>query len=94
MTNLSPTRFTFSYKASKIAPDNTNQKFFRPMGRRYQASKRSQALSVSTPIGYISAKQVEKGHEILHQIEEKLAGGSDVDFDYLSNQFSRLFLFL
>ena len=51
------------------------------MGRFYQASKRSQAFSLSTPLGYVSAKQVEKGLEILHQIEEKLAGETAVDFE-------------
>lgn len=85
--NPSPTTFTFPYKLPKTDSNNTNQKFFRSMWRRYQATKRSQAFSVSTPIGYVSAKQVEKGLEILHQIEEKLAGESDVDFEYLSNQF-------
>lgn len=79
--------FTFSYKLPNTDSDYTNQKFFSPMGRRYQATKRSQAFSVSTPIGYVSAKQVEKGLEILHQIEEKLAGESETDFEYLSNQF-------
>lgn len=79
--------FTFSYKLPKTDSDYTNQKSFRPMGRRYQATKRSQAFSVSTPIGYVSAKQIEKGLKILHQIEEKLIGESDVDFEYLSNQF-------
>ena len=83
----SPTTFTFSYKSPKTDSDNSNQRFFRPMGKHYQTIKRPQALSVSTPIGYVSAKQVVKGLEILRQIEEKLAGKSDVDFDYLSNQF-------
>ena len=88
-TTPSPTTFTFSYKSPKTDSDYTNQKFYRPMGRRYQPTKRSQAFSVSTPIGYVSAKQVEKGLKILHQIEEKLTGESDVDvdFEYLSNQF-------
>ena len=85
--NPSPTTFTFPYKSPKTNSDNTNQKLFRPIGRRYQATNSSQAFSVSTPIGYVSAKQVEKGLEILHRIEEKLAGESDVDFEYLSNQF-------
>lgn len=85
--NPSPTTFTFPYKLPKTDSDHTNQKFFRSMGRRYQANKNSQTFSVSTPIGYISAKQVEKGLKILHKIEENLARESDVDFEYLSNQF-------
>ena len=85
--NPSPITFTFPNKLPKTDADHTNQKFYRPMGRFYQASKMSQAFSVSTPIGYVSAKQVEKGLEILQQIEEKLAGETDVDFEDLSNQF-------
>lgn len=84
---LSPTTYTFSYKSPKIDSDYTNQTFFRSMRKQHQVTKRSQALSISTPIGYVSAKQIEKGLEILHQIEEKLAKEPDGNFEYLSNHF-------
>ena len=86
-TNPTPTTFTFSYKSPKTESDHTNQKYFRPMRRHQTLAKRSQSPSISTPIGYVSAKQIEKGLEILHQIEEKFARKSNVDIEYLSNQF-------
>lgn len=85
--NPSPITFTFPNKLPKTDSNHTNQKFYRPMERFYPATKRSQAFSVSTPLGYVSAKQVEKGLEILQQIEEKLVGETDGDFEDLSNQF-------
>ena len=83
----SPTTFTFTYKSPKTDSDHSNQSFDR-WGNIIKPSK-GHNLFLFTPIGYVSAKQVVKGFEILRQIEEKLAGKSDVDFDYLSNQFIR-----
>lgn len=83
----SPTTYTFSYKSPKIDSDYTNQKLFRAMRKQHQITTRPQALSISTQIGYVSAKQIDKGLEILHQIEEKLAREPDGNFEYLSNHF-------
>lgn len=82
---------TVTVKTNKPKQDlsKINDSVLRLIGKLYREATSYVVSAISTPLGKLSASQVQRGLEILQKIEELLDNGQKdgYDFDRLSNQF-------